>query len=62
MHMIKKSAKYNDTCTKEINLLSLPKRVSKFFLFKMKKINKFGLNYHRYMVHPLVKRILRRSF
>ena len=55
--------KYNHTCTKEINLMP-SKRFSHFkiFLLKMKKIDNYGLNYHRYRVQPLVLRILRRSF
>ena len=36
--------------------------ITKIFLLKMKEIHKFGLNYHRYIVQPLVLRILRRSF
>ena len=40
----------------------LNKGISKIFLLKMKKIDKFGLNYHRYMVQPLVLSILRCSF
>ena len=36
--------------------------IRNFYLFKMKKIDNYGLNYHRYMVQPLVLRILRRSF
>ena len=55
--------KYNHACTKEINLMP-SKRFSNFkiFLLKMKKIDNYGLNYHRYMVQPLVLRILRCSF
>ena len=64
------SAKYNHKRTKEMNLLSsrqfsetfLLDILFKIFLLKMKKIAKFGLNYHRYMVQPLVLRILRCSF
>ena len=26
----------------------------KMFLLRMKKIDKFGLNYHRYIIQPLV--------
>ena len=32
------------------------------FLLKMKKIDEFGLNYHRYRVQPLVLHILKCSF
>ena len=55
--------KYNHTCMQEINLMP-SKRFSNFkiFLLKMKKIDNYDLNYHRYMVQPLVLRILRRSF
>ena len=53
--------KYNHTCTKEINLMPSKQFSFKIFLLKMKKIDNFGLNYHRYMVQPLVLRILRRS-
>ena len=51
------------TCAKEINLI-LFRRLSgfKIFLLKMKKIDNYGLNYHRYRVQPLVLRILRHSF
>ena len=34
----------------------------KFYLKMKKKIYKFGLNYHRYMVQPIVLHILRCSF
>ena len=42
---------YNHTSTKEINQMP-SKRFSgfKIFLLKMKKIDNYGLNYHRYMV------------
>ena len=33
-----------------------------FFLLKMKKIDNYGLNYHRYRVQPLVLRILKCFF
>ena len=33
-----------------------------FFFLKMKKVGKFGLNYYRDMIQPLVLSILRRSF
>ena len=54
-------AKYNHTFTKEINFL---RRFSDFKFFFVvvkneKKIDNYGLNCHRYMVHPLVLRILR---
>ena len=57
------NVKYNHTCTKEVNLM-LFRRLSalKICLLKMKKIDNYGLNYHRYRVQPLVLRILRRSF
>ena len=59
-------AKYIHACTKEINLI--PSRqfsdICKFqnFFIKNEKIDNYGLNYHRYMVQPLVLRILRYSF
>ena len=55
--------KYSHTCAKEINLM-LFRRFSGFktFLLKMKKIDNYGLNYHRYMVQPLVLRIMKYSF
>ena len=34
----------------------------KNFLLKMKKVDKFGLNYHRHIVQELVLSILRCSF
>ena len=55
--------KYNRKYRKEINLLP-SRRFSdvKFFLLKMKKIDKFRLNYHRCMIQPLVLNILKCSF
>ena len=55
--------KYNHTCTKEVNLMPF-ERFSNFkiFLLKMKKMDNYGSNYHRYRVQPLVLRILRCSF
>ena len=59
------SAKYNRKCAKDINLLPCRKffmtLINIFFLLKMKKIGKFGLNYPRQMIYPLVLRILSRS-
>ena len=65
--MILVSAKYNYNCDKEINLLS-SSRFSKTFLkdafknfsVKNEKVNKFDLNYYRYMVQPLVLHILQK--
>ena len=63
------SAEHNRKCIEEINLLSY-RRFSKtfqndipfkMFLLKMKKIRKFGLNFHTRMIQPVVLLILRRS-
>ena len=56
-------AKYDHKCTKEINLLHTDDFLNEFqfFFFKMKKMDKFGLNYHRYIVQSLVLHILRCS-
>ena len=65
--MILIAAKYNHKCAKEINLLC-SRQFSKTFLnfkkilLKMKKVDKFGLKYHKYRVQPLVLRVLGRSF
>ena len=53
-------------CTKKINLLpsrqiSKTEWISNFFV-KNEEMDKFGLNYHRSMVQPLVLRILMCSF
>ena len=45
-------AKNNHTCTKEINLFFLTKRIFKKIV-KKKNTYKLGLNYHRCMIHPL---------
>ena len=64
--MIKKTAKYNHTLTKEIKLLPYRRFFSKLrfknVLLKVNEINKFGLNYHRHMVQLLIFRILRCSY
>ena len=54
--------KFNHKCTKEINLMPSGQFSFPNFLLKMKKIDKYGLSYHRWMVQPLVLRILRCSF
>ena len=66
--MILTPAKHNHKCTKKINQLS-SRWLSKTFLnnfqnifVKSEKIDKFGLNYDRYMVQPLALRILRVFF
>ena len=60
--MILMPAKYNHKSTKETKLLSsFLNEVYKNFLLKMKKSDKFGLNYLRRMVQSLILRILRRS-
>ena len=61
------TSKYNHKCTKEISLM-LSRRFSKpflneFYFFKMKKkIDKYGLNCHRYMAQSLVLCFLQYSF